>query len=524
MNRFISSATLTVMGYSFALVLAGCAQMEYIKVPTPTQYDIWTDQDQRAADKMEGVRYYLPRPFLHLKQSTPVASRVALVSFSLKKGPGRQQDYYELDLPDDAPTWLRRATPKRISITQALATITVSAVEKQVPTSGDSGQEAAGEESESEGQAAGDSQQEGNSQQQETRPPTELTARTGFISDTDPVTRLGDRMDVVYLPDFDEQYVIRPNGGLGTVDVETRLRNGWAAEVFSQQVDNSNLIPYVIRQVEQASEAAAGIATTWLPVTMGLPPGTSPAKLVEMAGAGGGLEASGEVDLGEFDAEKILGNVLVFKIAEIRIAQPGVYPILKPREIRQVFRSSMLVSGRDPQETFELYLQQNNTPWIRPDMAFIPCPPFTVVGFNTTTDILMSHASKPIQLTNTTQSPPPNTTAITAAKQKIEQVLKAAPLINAGGVNLADKAAFDMAKLTFGIDGSGMRFTIPPVTGQTYANSGGTLTNEAEIEAWFGAALQLTSAQKGTVSASLNRTVLEIKVGATPTELAKNLP
>ena len=324
---------------------------------------------------MKGVRYYLPRPFLYLKQSTPVAQRVALVSFKLENGK------YVLELPDDAPTWLRRAAPRQISITQALA----ASLASQAATNGAlklQSTPGGGETNAVPSTASGGP----NVGQTTNRPPSELHARTGFINETDPVTRLGDRMDVVYLPDFEEQYVIQPRTGLGTTDIETRLRNGWAAEVFSQKVDNSNLIPYVIDQFERASEAAAGIFTTWAPVAAGLPPGTSPAKLLNMQS-----KSAGEVEAAVRD---FLGDVLIFKIAEVKVAQPGLYPILKPREISQWLKYAGVVSASDPDATFELFLKNAKTPWIRPDMAFIPCPPFTMIGFNVTSDIFISPATE----------------------------------------------------------------------------------------------------------------------------------
>mgnify|MGYP003694240521 CR=1 FL=1 len=131
-------------------------------------------------------------------------------------------------------------------------------------------------------------------------------------------------MDVVYLPDFEEQYIIQPHGLLGKADIEARLRNGWAAEVFAQQYDNSNLIPYVIKQVESASEAASGIAASWFPAT-------APAKVgldqVKRAARDSQGFQSG-TPLSETDIQKLLGNVIIFKIAEVKFAQPGLYPIL----------------------------------------------------------------------------------------------------------------------------------------------------------------------------------------------------
>jgi hypothetical protein len=234
-------------------------------------------------------------------------------------------------------------------------------------------------------------------------------------------------MDVVYLPDFEEQFVIRARTGLGRGDIETRLRNGWAAEVFSQQVDNSNLIPYVIRQVEAASEAAAKIATTWLPATMGLPPGTSLANLSSLLSPD---QARQESDEGVRTlADRLLSEILVFKIAEVRWAQPGLYPILKPREIQQWFKSPGAVSGTDPEDTFDLFLEHAQVPWVRQDMVLIPAPPFTMIGFNTTTDVFLAPATERIPIHagggagggDVTNAAP----ATAEAQEKIRQALEA---------------------------------------------------------------------------------------------------
>ena len=298
-NRFLISTLVFLIA-----AINGCARIDYVKVPTPTQYEVWTDKQQKSADNIKGVRYYLPRPFLHLKQSVPVAQRVAFISFGFETRTVNnvtEQGYY-LQMPDNPPTWLKRLAPEKISVSQALAASLVSAQTYRDGTKG----------AEESSLAGGMPDADEDSNGADSRPPTELTARTGFISDTDPVTRLGNLMDVVYLPDFEEQYVIKPRIGIGKADIETRLRNGWAAEVFSQQVDNSNLIPYVIRQVESASEAAAGIAMTWMPVAAGLPPGTSPAKLAEIAAAVTDDEESSLAGIKPVDAANILGQVILY--------------------------------------------------------------------------------------------------------------------------------------------------------------------------------------------------------------------
>lgn len=374
------------------LAFAGCARLNYVKVPTPTQYDQWSDAQQKKADAMKGVRYYLPRPFLSLKQSTPVAQRAALISFR------RDAEGYALETPADTPTWVRKVAPKRISITQALALTLAHPPGTNAAPSRAGGQESgattlAGAATNALAGLVGTAGATSGPDTVKTeRPPSELHARTGFLNTSDPVTRLGSRFDIVYLPDFEEQYVIQPKAGLGTADIETQLRNGWAAEVFSQRVDNSNLIPYVINQFENASEAAANIFTTWAPAAVGLPPGLGLPQVAKALKTG---EEAGQIgEAATAAARAMLGEVLLFKIAEVRIAQPGLYPILKPREIDRLSRHLVRAAGTDPEDSLDLAVRMSNLPWIRQDMAFIPCPPFTVIGFNTTSDVFLAPATE----------------------------------------------------------------------------------------------------------------------------------
>lgn len=377
------------------IVLSACSRLEYVKVPTPTQYAVWNDELQKKADSMKGVRYYLPRPFLVLKQSTPVAQRTALVSFHWDASSGA----YLLDLPAANTHWVAKIAPTKLSITQALASTLSTRAPAVVGGAARGSNQGATSEAAADAGTAAANAAAGSLTGPNTAPaapstPSELHASTGYINGTDPVTRLGDRFDIVYLPDFEEQYVIQPHAGLGKAEIETRLRNGWAAETFSQSVDNSKLIPYVIDQVSKASTAAANIFTTWAPLAAGLPPGsTVPLQALATKGGQQGALSGEEIT----SAHKLLGEVLVFKIAEVRIAQPGLYPILKPREIRQ-WLGTQAPSGTDPDLVFDTFVISANTPWVRPDVTFIPCPPFTMVGFNTTTEVFLSPATERIDV------------------------------------------------------------------------------------------------------------------------------
>jgi hypothetical protein len=447
-------------------LLFGCARIDYEKVPTPTHYDNWTDEDQRKSDSMKGVRYYLPRPFLHLKQSIPVSQRVAFVTFQFNEKEG----CYILEMPQNPPTWLLGVAPRRISIGQALAA-TIAKTRR----------ETVGEQQEGEVVGEEEEKREPPSESIEETPPSELKAQTGFISQTDPVTRLSDKMDVVYLPDFEEQYVIQPRIGLGKAEIETRLRNGWAAEVFSQDLDNSQVIPFVIRQVERASEAAAGIVTDWMPLAAGLPPGTSPATLLELAGIKPG-EAVAKMQAGEVEeepagkiiAKELLGEVLLFKVAEVRIAQPGIYPILKPREIRQWLKYSGVIAAGDSQANFEEFLKQAQVPWIRSDMAFIPCPPFTMVGFNVTIDVFLAPATDRSMLAANADEMAEDQESLEQIKDSIKTALFNKRNDISADASFINKQSISVEKNASG-NGTILTITAPP--SKKFTSNVGALTN-----------------------------------------------
>jgi len=449
------------------LLAAGCARLDYVKVPTATQYDQWDDSRQAAADSMKGVRYYLPRPYLNLKQSTPVAQRSALVSFTWDP----TAKAYLVEGPEQLPTWVRKVAPKKLSITQALAL----SLSGEKPVNG-KGKKPGGEES---GEASGTNRTDKiSSDSGETkggpntvsteRPPSELHARTGFLNSSDPVTRLGSRFDVVYLPDFDEQFAIQQHVGLGKVDIETQLRNGWAAEVFSQKVDNSNLIPYVINQFEHASEAAANIFTTWAPVAAGLPPNLGLPKPKKAGGEESGTAGPENAEV----LRNFLGQVLLFKIAEVRIAQPGLYPILKPSEIRRLSKSGKAVLSPDPEASLDSFVQLANMPWIRQDMAFIPCPPFTVIGFNTTSDVFIAPATDRISLITDSTNKEPESPAQALTKKQAQAMLEKA-LFGAESKNKwgAEKDLIDYVNSEVRALGQGTEIEIKALTGQTFTQA-----------------------------------------------------
>ena len=60
------------------LAVVGCSTVTVKKVPTPSQYVVWTDRLQAQADDMEGLRFYLPRPFVNVFESFPIRTDIYL--------------------------------------------------------------------------------------------------------------------------------------------------------------------------------------------------------------------------------------------------------------------------------------------------------------------------------------------------------------------------------------------------------------------------------------------------------------
>ncbi|MBL7645754.1 MAG: hypothetical protein JNK74_06120 [Candidatus Hydrogenedentes bacterium] len=71
-RRLIRLASTTIVPL---VILAGCASFNVRKIPNESQYSdaYWNDKKQQQADRINGFRYYLPRPYVAVKQEFPVS-------------------------------------------------------------------------------------------------------------------------------------------------------------------------------------------------------------------------------------------------------------------------------------------------------------------------------------------------------------------------------------------------------------------------------------------------------------------
>ncbi|MCP4249258.1 MAG: hypothetical protein GY778_19620 [bacterium] len=333
--RFFFGGMLVVGAGAVALAVGvavvGCASVTVRKVPTPTQYVHWTDDMQRKADKMEGLRFYLPRPFLSVFESFPVRTDIYLAN-----GVVSPDGKYVIVTSVTGESGLSRFIandPRAVRIPRSYI-FDEGAFEEQAGLL-DEAQKRVGELLTSRGdliptgvvgQAAPATAPPAPPAAPAPQPTTGINQRTATNDNgAFAYQPLRGNFDLVYLPDFEEQFVVASQAGLGNAMFEINLGQGWSLQGFNSLVDNSelnrrifDLIDTSMRLAKQAAAAALGI-----PPLPGLAP---PAE-----GPGAWRPQAGEPD----DAERLAGTPVSLKIVVVHYAAKGLYPVIKPRELQE---------------------------------------------------------------------------------------------------------------------------------------------------------------------------------------------
>lgn len=364
--------------------IGGCASVSVRKVPTPTQYVTWSDDMQRQADRMEGFRFYLPRPFVNVFESFPVRTDIYLAN-----GVVSPDEKYIIITSVDGESGLSRY----IASPNAVASIPLANVS-------DPNQVLAAAKAQSERDDKPIDQNQGGmkvplgvtgTKADEPAPVlpspsasvvTGQNAR-GVRNDNGAYAYqpLRGNLDIVYLPDFEEQYVISSQSGLGNAKFEVNLGQGWSLQGFNSLTDNSeinkrifDLIDTSIRLAKTAASAAIGVP----PPAIDAVPGAAIAQA-------------------ERDVPKAVksGTPVTLKIVVLHYAAKGIYPVIKPRELSErtisesekrfvldLFESSPTIqraSSVDPRSLARAQAAIEN----QSGNFTVPRYPFQYVSFNT---------------------------------------------------------------------------------------------------------------------------------------------
>lgn len=312
------------------IVQAGCARVTVKKVPTPTQYGHWTDRMQRKADKMEGIRFYLPRPFVQVRESFPIRSESFLVHGQVSPD-GQYIIVGEVAANSGLAKYVATSTgvanvPLRdvIDLTDAEAIAKAEAGE-DTPDANDKFD-------------IGVSSTVINEEivlpapPKPTTPPSspnlfqkltginerKTTNDNGAVA-VQPLR--GNNFDIVYMPDFEEQYVVSSKSGLGNARFEVNLGQGWSLQGFNSLTDNSELNKRIFDLIDSSTAIAEQLALQ----KFGL-------NLPDLPG---GQSKTIRAQAGEERTTGVPGTDVTLKVTIIHYAAKGLYPVLKPREVQE---------------------------------------------------------------------------------------------------------------------------------------------------------------------------------------------
>lgn len=306
-----------------------------------------------AEGAAEGLRYYMPRPYVSVHEPFIVASEVYLAA-------GEMSPDSRYVLLTEVPQGLSDLVNQRlIRGDQRMGSLKIDA--SQVST----------------GPLAAEGRPHSATIEQDKDAPTPAAPAASEAAASSPVLRPGmghfkavndnsayavtplpRYFNIVWLPDFDEQYAVKVSQGLGSSGVLLGLGQGWSLQSLDATVDNSALAKPLLDFYASTIGALQKVATAKIEAPLALLTGGSPHSAAVKPGKSAQTYAG--------------GTPVTLKVTKVRIAAPGLYPILKPTEL-----ASAATHAGD----------------IDHKRILLPKPPFTNIAFNTYDVIVIEAAS-----------------------------------------------------------------------------------------------------------------------------------
>ncbi len=312
-------------------LLASCAEIKVRKVPTPSQYMAWTDLMQKESDAIDGIRFYLPRPFVNVFESFPVHSDVYLAR-GVVTPDGRYiaiNSIVEIRPDGNGPT-IYTTGDKPIVVQKrnvfrpgaATAKALVEGI-KQTPAIKPQSTTETGKPTESTSPGEKETSKTGANGTSNQPPPTPSTAGTSSykvrnLNNAFAFQPLRGNFDLVYLPDFEEQYAITSKSRLGSAKAEVQLGQGWSLQGLDAVTDNTEIVGRLFKLIDFAIDAGKEAAKA----AIGIPPGVGAIAKPQSA------EETLEKDKGQ------PGTEITLKVTAVHYAAKGLYPVLKARELQ----------------------------------------------------------------------------------------------------------------------------------------------------------------------------------------------
>lgn len=313
---------IAVIFLTSTIILSGCARVDVQKVPTITQYVHWTDDMQKKADRIKGIRFYLPRPFINVFESFPIRTDIYIAKGKVSPD-GKYVIIREVRAESGLSSYIAGVQEGTQIVNRDIQDIDKEAAKEIIKAQASIEEDAAKAAKTTVPTGVAGIAPPTPSAAPEAQPRTGMSGRQ-VTNDNSAFAYqpLRGNFDIVYLPDFEEQYAVRDLAGLGNTEFALNLGQGWSLQGLNSLADNSalnqrifDLIDTSIRMAKAAAQAAIGV-----PPVAALPSGLT--EIIKP-------QAGKEMDDG------IPGTDVSLKIVVIHYAAKGLYPIIKPREIQE---------------------------------------------------------------------------------------------------------------------------------------------------------------------------------------------
>lgn len=334
--------TVGTLTLATALAITGCAKVDIKKVPTPTQYVHWTDAMQKKSDNMKGIRFYLPRPFINVFESFPIRTDIYIADgvvspdgkYVLIKSvkPESGLNDYMSGIPS-----LTRVPSRHIAFPTKDDVATAVRAESAAI---ENAQKKAEQTARTTIPTGGSPQDTKETTDAPSQPVTGINQRSVTNDNAAFAFQpLRGNFDIVYMPDFEEQYVISSFSGLGNAQFVLKLGQGWSLQGFNSLTDNSELNKRMYDLIDSGIKAEKTAASAY---TGGIPLPSLAAGMTEM------LKPQSDAITLE-DKEGMEGNrphtPVSLKIVVVHYAAKGLYPVIKPHELQERAVSNVKGSG-----------------------------------------------------------------------------------------------------------------------------------------------------------------------------------
>ena len=331
-----------------AVALTACSSVKILRV-------------NDLATQPEGIPFYLPRPYVQVFEPFVIGSKSYLVSGTLSSDgkyllidnvsdQGALDGLFRSDLRRDQQPALSTALIQPAG-SAPLAGALKGGAQGGDPAAPDPAASAAS------APAAAAPASAPASSPTASKPSSQTSGNFNLsVTNTDALfpPTLGRRFfDVVWMPDFDEKYVVQGRPGLGNANIGVTMTQGWGLFGLDARVDNSAIVKPLLDFYSTGFDALGKLASS---------------KIFPAGQLTGGAQGSMET------ASLPPGARVTVKVTRVQVVAPGLYPILKPSEAARV---------QDPAPAASDLGKRH-----------LPLRPYTNIAFNTY-EVVVVEATKP---------------------------------------------------------------------------------------------------------------------------------